>query len=115
MDLWFYGFMVLWIYGFMVISKGLVAQLDFLHDFFDGLWRFLRNHHKPPKKSRKKSLKYIYIYIYICAIFLVVCDGFGDTAKKIVQKILLGNQTFNRAKISTLLIFFCSLGAPVLF
>ena len=41
----------------MVILKGLVAQKDFLHDFFDGLWRFLRNHHKPSKKSRKKSLK----------------------------------------------------------
>ena len=55
-DLWFlaavFGFIV---FGFMVISKGLVAQKDFLHDFFDGLWRFLRNHHKPPKKSRKKS------------------------------------------------------------
>ena len=32
--------------------KPLVAQvrLDFLHDFFGGLWRFVRNHHKPPKK-----------------------------------------------------------------
>ena len=44
-----FGFMV---FGFMVIFKGLVAQKDFLHDFFGGLWRFLRNHHKPPKKSR---------------------------------------------------------------